>query len=767
MEPLHPFFREKAMQEYRRKQEKDVLPRFIFPYITILSHLHMFRRRVPELLQMNEVECGAACLAMILGCYGRKTSISEVYKNAGVGRDGLSALSIVQTARRYGLKVRTISLQVNDFRFVSLPAIVHWQFNHFLVVERWSPSFVDVVDPASGRKRLSSQEFDAGFTGIVIMLEPGPEFDVHTTRRASISLQTYLTQYLKQSPFVFLQILVASLLLQVFGLAIPFFTKIVIDYIIPSRMITILPLLGIGLLVILFAELVTTLARALLLVYLQARIDASITSNFFEHLLQLPLRFFQQRSSGDILARVASNTTIRDLISKELISTLLDGSMVMIYLVILLSLSPVFGIIALAIGLLQVILLIATYGPVRRLARRELDSIGASQGYVTEMLTGIVTLKAAGAEQRAFQRWSNFFLKQLNISVHLNYTTSIINTLINMLNTLAPLALLWIGTNEVLNGTMQIGTMLALSALAGEFLAPLASLANSGQLLQMARSHLERLGDVMEAEPEQNTQHVQQPPRLTGRIELKQVSFQYDPHAPEVLKNIDVSILPGQKVAIVGYTGSGKSTLGKLLLELYLPTQGEILYDNIPLRSLDFQAVRAQIGAVMQDTRIFSGSIRQNIIFNHPDITMEQIIKAAQVATLHEDILQMPMRYETFISEGGSALSGGQRQRLALACALAHEPAILLLDEATSALDVVTERIIEQNLRSLKCTQIIIAHRLSTICSADCILVLDKGRIVESGSHQELLEKNGYYAKLIRNQLTNGGWEAINTVLST
>ena len=762
MEPLHPFFREKAMKEYRQRQEKDVLPHFILPYITILSHLHLFRRRVPEILQMNAVECGAACLAMILGYYGRKTSISEIYKNAGVGRDGLSALSIVQTARRYGLKVRAISLQVNDFRFVSLPAIVHWQFNHFLVVERWSPSFVDVIDPALGRTRLSAQEFDAGFTGIVIMLEPGIEFDVRTTR-TSISLRTYLTQYLKRSPFVFLQIIGASILLQAFGLAIPFFTKIVVDSIIPSGAITLLPLLGIGLLIVLFAQLVTMLTRALLLVYLQARIDASITSNFFEHLLKLPLRFFQQRSSGDILARVASNTTIRDLISNELVSTILDGSMVIIYLVILFFLSLVFGIIALAIGLLQVILLIATYGPVRRLARRELDAVGGSQGYVTEMLTGIVTLKAAGAEQKAFQRWSNLFMKQLNISVRLHYTTSIISTLISTLNTLAPLTLLWIGTNEVLNGTMQIGTMLALSALAGEFLAPLASLANSGQLLQMARSHLERLGDVMDAEPEQEAQHIQQPPRLKGQIDLNQVSFQYDPHAPVILENIDLHIRPGQKIAIVGHTGSGKSTLGKLLLGLCVPIKGEVLYDDIPLRTLDFQAVRVQIGAVMQDTRIFSGSIRQNITFNHPDIPMERVIEAAQMATLHDDILQMPMRYETFISEGGSVLSGGQRQRLALACALAHEPAILLLDEATSALDVVTERIIEQNLRRLKCTQIIIAHRLSTICTADCILVLDKGRIVESGSHQELLGKNGYYAKLIQNQLAHGEWEVMDT----
>jgi ABC-type bacteriocin/lantibiotic exporter with double-glycine peptidase domain len=763
MEPHHPFFRTKAMQEYRRKQEKDVLPRFAFPYmLAILAHLHFWHRRVPELLQMNAVECGAACLAMILGYYGRKTSVTEVYKHAGVGRDGLSALSLVQTARRYGLQVRTISLQVNDFRFVSLPAIVHWEFNHFLVVERWSPSSVNVVDPAAGRKRLSAQEFDAGLTGIVLMLEPGKDFETRTTR-ATLSLRTYLAQYLRRSPFVFLSILLASFLLQIFGLVVPFFTKVVVDTLVPDKKIDLLPLLGLGLLVLLVVQLLTTLVRSLLLVYLQARIDKAIASNFFEHLLRLPLSFFQQRASGDILARVASNTTIRDLISNELVSTLLDGSMVMIYLVILLVLSPIFGLIALAIGLCQVLLLLATHAPVSRLARRELDAIGEAQGYVTEMLTGVVTLKAAGAEQRAFQRWSNYFLKQLNISVHLNYTTSLVSTVISTLNTLAPLALLWVGTNEVLNGSMEIGTMLALSALAGEFLTPLSSLANSGQLLQMARSHIERLGDVIEAEPEQDTRSTQPPPRLSGQIELKRVRFQYDRHAPAILKDIDLSIQPGQKIAIVGRTGSGKSTLGKLLLGLCMPVQGEVFYDTLPLSTLDLSAVRAQIGSVMQDAHIFSGTIRQHIAFNHPELTMEQVSKAAQMVALHDEILQMPMRYETFIAEGGSALSGGQRQRLALASALAHEPAILLLDEATSALDVVTERLIEQNLRSLQCTQIVIAHRLSTICNADRILVLDDGRIVESGSHQELLERNGYYARLIHSQLARDELETINS----
>lgn len=712
----------------------------------------MGRKRVPEFTQMDATECGAACLAMILSYYGCQTSVADVRGRCGVGRDGLSALTIVKAAKEYGLRVRAISLPQNDFRFVRLPAIAHWDFNHFIVVELWSAHTVEVIDPALGRRRLMAQEFDEGFTGVVIELEPGVHFSRQSTPQ-HLSLWTYLRSVFRLPSFI-VQLVMVSLLLQLLGLGIPLLTKVLIDHVIPDNLTNLMPIIGLGILIIALTQFVTALLRSSLLIYLQAKVDMHMMVGFFEHLLTLPYHFFQQRSSGDLLSRLASNITIRDLLTSEMISTLLDGSTVMVYLVILLTQSIPLALIALTIGVLQIALLLTTTRTIHDLTKRDLVAQGKAQGYMAEVLIGIATIKAAGAEHRALHRWSNLFFAHLNASVPRDYLAAVLSTIMNTLSTLAPLLLLWIGTMQVLSGSMSVGTMLALNALAVAFLVPLTSLAGSGQKLQLVRAHFERIADVVEAEPEQDIKGVMQPPQLQGQIELKHVSFRYDPNAPLVLRDLNLSIQSGKKVALVGRTGSGKSTLGKLLLGLYLPSEGEILYDNLSLTGLDYRAVRSQFGVVLQESTLFNGSVRENIALNDPEMDLELVMKAAQAAAMHEDIMRMPMGYETVVAESGNAISGGQKQRLAIARALASSPIILLFDEATSHLDAVTEQVVEQNLNNLACTRIIIAHRLSTVRNADLILVLDDGAIVEQGTHQDLMQcNNGYYRRLVQSQL--------------
>lgn len=708
--------------------------------------------RVPEIIQMSKTECGLACLAMILSYHGRQTSITELRAQSGLGRDGLSALSIVKIARNYNMRVRAISLQNSDFRNVPLPAIVHWEFNHFLVVERWSPQGVHVVDPAQGRRHLTPQEFDQSFTGVVITLEPGVHFD-REAASPRLSLRDYIFQYLKQTPLAILEVLGTSLLIQGFGLTLPLLTKFVLDEVLPLKLNSLMGLLGAGLVLLVITQTAASLLREWLLVFLRARIDMRMMLDFFERMLMLPYKFFQVRSSGDLLTRMASNTVIRDTLSNQLIGTFLDGSTVLIYFFILLSQSSAFALLALALGALQIIVLLASTKAIHDLSHRELTAQGKSQGYMAEALAGMATLKAAGAEQQALEHWTNLFLEQLNVSVRRNYLSVLIGGAQSILRALTPLALLWLGASQVMDGSMSTGTMFALNALASAFLGPLGSLVGSAQQLQVVRAHFERLADVSTAEPEQDRTKALPPPYLSGRIDLDHVSFAYDSESSTVLHDISLHIEAGQKVALVGRTGSGKSTLGKLLLGLYLPGKGQILYDNFPLAHMDFQDVRRQFGVVMQDTALFSGSVRKNIALHDPAMPMEKIVTAARLAAIHDDVLNMPMEYETLVAEGGSALSGGQRQRLALARALAHNPAILLLDEATSHLDVITEQQVEQNLRAVACTQIIIAHRLSTIRDADLIVVLDHGTIVEKGSHYELMVRNGYYAQLVRSQV--------------
>jgi HlyB family type I secretion system ABC transporter len=708
---------------------------------------------VPVLLQLSAVECGAACLAMILSYYGRKTRVAECRERCGVGRDGLTAHTIAQAARQYGLRIKAYSVEPDDFRYVRLPAIVHWNFNHFVVVERWTSRQVEIVDPALGRRQLTADAFDAGFTGVVLTFEPGVRFERRGATDHS-AWRTYAESVLRASGLLSTlgQVLGVSLLLQLLGLALPFFTQVLVDRILPFRLVNVLSILGLGLLVMILTQMVSAYLRAVLMIYLRTHLDAQMMLGFFEHVLTLPFSFFQQRASGDLLMRLGSNATIREALTTQVLTAMLDGVFVLVYLVILVGRAPLFGLLVLGLGLLQIVLLLGTTRRMHSLMQQSLHAQAESQSYLVEALQGMALLKASGAEDYALDRWSNFFFKHLNVSVRQSHLSALVDTALSTLRAFSPLLLLWVGAHYVFDGALSLGTMLALNALATAFLAPLASLVSIGRQLQLVGAHVERIVDVVEAEPEQDVQNVRTAPPLHGRIEVKRAGFRYDPNAPWVLRDISVAVEPGQKVAIVGPTGVGKSTLGLLLLGLYTPGEGEIFYDGLPLQRLNYRSLRRQFGVVLQEPFLFSSSVRQNIAFGDPDLPFERVIEAARLAALHDEIEQMPMGYETLVAEGGSALSGGQRQRLALARALVHRPAVLLLDEATSHLDVVTESRVDQNLSALSCTRIVIAHRLSTVRNADQILVLNQGRLVERGTHETLLERGERYADLVHNQ---------------
>jgi ATP-binding cassette, subfamily B, bacterial len=712
--------------------------------------LRLRRRRVPVLLQLNAVECGAACLAMVLNHYGRKIRVADCREVCGAGRDGVTAQELAKAARSYGLRVGAFSLEPADIRHIDLPAIAHWEFNHFVVLEQWSPRRVDIVDPASGRRRLTAHEFAIGFTGVILTFEPGILFKpLRETTPAG--WRSYLLSMFRtpSAPALMLQILGASLCTLLLGLALPLFTRVVVDRVLPLRMVSVMAILGLGLALVVVAQAVASYLRAALLIYLQGRVDMQMMLGFVEHLFSLPLRFFQERNSGDLLMRSGSNAAIREALTNQTLSATLDGALVLGYMVILLARAPSFGFLAFALGFLQAAPSMAASRRLRDLTQRDLAAQSASQSYLVETLSGIATLKASGTDNHALERWSSLFTKELNASLRRGHCLAALDTAATTLRTLAPLLLIWVGTIQVLHGAMSLGNMLGLVGLATAFLQPISSLQSSLQRMQFVAVNLDRITDVVEAEPEQAPAIVHSAPRLSGHIELRNVSFRYDASKPLVLRNISLTIEPGQKVALAGHTGSGKSTLAMLLLGLYTQTQGEILYDGIPLQLLNYRALRSQFGVVLQEPFLFSGSIRQNIAFGNPHLQLSQIVEAARLAAIHEEIVDLPMGYETRLGERGSGLSGGQRQRISLARALACQPAILLLDEATSHLDVLTERRVEQNLNELACTRIVIAHRLSSLRNADQIVVLEGGVVAENGPHHELLSLDGRYAALV------------------
>jgi ABC-type bacteriocin/lantibiotic exporter with double-glycine peptidase domain len=688
---------------------------------------------------------------MILSYFGMASSVQEIRERLLLGRDGATAAALVRLARDCGLEARAYRLDPEHISRLRLPIVVHWNLNHFVVVESWSSRWIGIIDPAVGRRRITPGEFDASFTGVALQFFRTAALERRRRRRPR--LFAFIRPFIPRTPLVIALVVLCSVLLSLLGLLPAALTRYVVDTVLAQHSGDMLNLVGGGALAFVLGQALTTFGRAELLLFLQTRIDANMMGRFLKHLLSLPYAYFQLRNAGDLLVRVSSNAVIRDLITVQFLALFLDGALVVIYLAVIGMASVVYCSVIVAVAVVQALVILGFTRRTQEMVQRELSKLSDSQSYLLESIIGVESIKAAGAEDRVFDRWQRLYDEQLHASLGRRSMDNRMELWLALLRVGAPLGILWFGTHEVLSGALTLGTMFALNAIAGATLTPVSSLASSAKQLQTVGVHLTRLQDVFSEKSEQQSADETISVELAGRIDLADVTFGYG-NDTSAVRNITLSCATAAKIAIVGRTGSGKSTLARIMLGLYQPVAGTVRFDDIPVERINLRHLRRQCGVVMQEPHMYSGSIIDNITLNVPDASYADIVRAATLAEIHDEIIAMPMAYETVLSEGGGGLSGGQRQRLAIARALLGNPRILLLDEATSHLDAWTESLVQRNIAQLASTRIVIAHRLSTIRDADLIIVLDQGEIVEMGTHDDLIRRNGQYSTLVESQLT-------------
>ena len=712
----------------------------------------MRRRAIPYIAQAEMADCGAAALAMALGYHGRHVSLAEMHEATGTGRDGVDALRLAEAASSYGLRARGVATELDDLRVLPCGTVLHWGAAHFVVLDSASRRGVTVVDPAAGRYRIGWQAVDDLYSGVAIMLEPTDTFAAGG-RRVPGALHHARRMLVHSSGIG--KVLATSVVVRLMVLAVPVLTGVIVDRVVPANDSHLLKVLAAVMVALIGYSMVATFLRAHLLLRLRSRLDVNMTLGFLEHLVDLPYAFFLKRSSGDLMMRLRSNATVREILTSGTIAALLDGVLATLYLVAIFVLSPLLGFLVTVLAAAQVTVLLLARRRNIHLMGESLATEAKSQSYAYEMFSAVETLKAAGAERRAVSHWTNLFVAELNVSLRRGRLSAAVETAMHGMALLSPIAVLLVGAHLVGSGQLSLGTMLALAALSTAFLEPLATLVATALQVQLLGSYLARLDDVLSTPTETAGRELRHAPQLNGAVRAEQLTFQYTSHGPPAIDRVDLEVSPGQVLAIVGRSGSGKSTLGRLLLGLYQPSSGRVVLDGIDLASLHPRSVRSQIGVVTQDPYIFGLSIRDNLSLGDPGLPLDRLQTAAELACVADDIDAMPMGWDTQLVDAGASLSGGQRQRLALARALAPQPRILLLDEATSNLDTVTEAKVHANIAQLGCTVIMIAHRLATVIDADRIVVMDAGRVVEVGCHRELLAASGHYAQLVAGQLVS------------
>ncbi|MCB1109522.1 MAG: NHLP family bacteriocin export ABC transporter peptidase/permease/ATPase subunit [Chlamydiia bacterium] len=721
---------------------------------TIPRPSKFWRVRTPTVIQMENVECGAACLSMLLSYYGRHVPLENLRVECGVSRDGSNALNLLNAAKKFGLEGKGHREGLRELYETDKPAILFWDYNHFVVLEGFGKKGVFLNDPAFGPRTVTYEEFDEGYTGVVLHFEKTSNFQKGGKPPNVFEDLKQRLQSVKRS---LLYVMIAGVCLLIPGLGVPVFTRIFIDNILVTN---VLPWKGQFLFAIfcamMFAGALTWLQQYFLN-RLNAKMAIHFSSNFLWHILRLPVSFYYQRFPAEIANRVGQNNIVVQMITSALAIPTIQVILVVFYGVVMFMYDFSVALIGILAGLGSLVVM-------RMIQRSRTDTyarLQKEQSIVTANSVGVIqqieTVKATGTESDAFAAFAGFDTNKINSLQEISRKDAILTTSPILFQGLAQAALLGIGGWRTMEGNLTIGTLMALQMLLISFLTPIINFVNVGQTIQFLKVELIRLNDVLKNPIDRiySRRKVEktEKAKLDGYLEFRNVTFGYSPLAPPLIENLTIQIRPGQRVALVGPSGCGKSTISKLSTGLIEPWEGEILYDHKPIMVYPHEVMQRSLSSVDQEIFLFSGTIRDNITLWDATVPDDILIRATQDACIHHDILARPEGYDTELIEGGRNLSGGQRQRLEIARALLVSPTIVIMDEATSALDSNTEKKVMNHIRKRGCSAIIVAHRLSTIQDCDEIIVLDKGKVVERGTHEELKALNGVYRSLVEREV--------------
>ncbi len=722
---------------------------------TVLPKPPRKRVRTPTLLQMEAVECGAASLGIVLGYYGLTVPLEELRVECGVSRDGSKASNVLKAARKYGLEAKGVKYDdLAKLYDLSLPAVLFWNMNHFLVLEGFGGGKAYLNDPAKGPTRVTLEELNSSYSGVVLTFSAGANFKKGGHKP---SMLRSLRARLADSRLALLYVLLCGLLLVIPGLVVPTFTRIFIDeYLVGGRAFMVPPLLMAMAITAVVLMLLTWLQKYYLL-RLETRLALLHSSRFFAHLQRLPVPYFVQRFAGEIGSRVAINDNVATVIASKLTTTTIDLCVVVFYAALMLMYDVPMTLVVVGVSLMNIAIVRAVARVRTDISRRLLLERGKLMGTSMGGLQMIETLKATGGEAEFFARWAGYQAKALIGEQGLSVISETTSTVPGLVGTLATLVVYVMAGFKVMNGEFTIGMLVAYQTLVSSFNRPLTSLVNFSGVLQELRGDMTRLDDVL-AYP-QDRQYARfeaaeqgaapETIKLSGRVELRDITFGYSPLESPLIEGFNLVIEPGERVALVGGSGSGKSTVAKLVAGLYEPWAGQVLFDSLPRTELPRRLITNSVALVDQEVFMFGGTIAENVSMWDTALPPARLLTACRDAAIAEVIEAREGRYDAVLEEGGKNMSGGQRQRLEIARALAGAPTIVVLDEATSALDAATETTIDESLRRRGCTCIIIAHRLSTIRDADKIVVMKRGKVVQEGTHDTMKDVPGPYQDLI------------------